>query len=147
MANKDETLRRAGDERSENHAFEDKMRGAQKQLAVLERAGLAFVAVHDDESARIITALNRGAHGVAHVAPFLRCRNSGATETPQIGTLQFVEQNFRPTGKLRSFGPIAFCMPATQRFFHLLRQRTFEFGLQRAVAETRDVVLRPIESF
>ena len=35
------------------------MRGAQKQLAILERAGLAFVAVHDNESARIIAALNR----------------------------------------------------------------------------------------
>src|SRR6266542_1437908 len=140
-------VRRDGDERGENHAFEDKIRDAQKQLAVLECAGLAFVAVHDDESARVIAALNRGAHGVAHVAPFLRCRNSGAAETPQIGIFQFVEQNFRPTGKLRSFGPIVFRMPATQRFFYLLGQRTFEIGLQGAVAETRDVVLRPIEFF
>ena len=46
-------------ERGEDHAFDDKMRRAQQQLAILERAGLAFVAIHDDESARVIAALNR----------------------------------------------------------------------------------------
>ena len=81
MANENETFRRARDERGENHAFQNEMRGAQKQLAVFECARLAFVAVHDDERPRVIAASNCGAHRVAHVAPFLRCRNSGAAQT------------------------------------------------------------------
>ena len=147
MPNENEAFRRASDERGENHAFEDKMRCAQEQLAIFESAGFAFVAVHNDESPGVIAASNRSAHGVAHVAPFLRCRNSRATESTQVGILQFVEQNFRPTGKLRSFGPIVFRMPATQSFFHALGQRAFEFCLQRSGAETRDVVLRPVKFF
>ncbi len=54
MANVNESFGRVGDESRENDAFDHEMRSAQQQLTIFECARLAFVAIHDDERARVV---------------------------------------------------------------------------------------------
>src|SRR3954453_21642415 len=77
VADVDEAALRPREQPAEDHAFEHEMRGPQEQLAVLERARLALVAVDDDE----LLAPPR----LADVVPLLVRRHARAAHPAEVG--------------------------------------------------------------
>ncbi len=90
MADVDESLGGLGDQPRNDHAFDHGMRHLQKDLAILERARLAFIAVDNDEAAAIAPTAAGAANGIADVAQFLDGGNARAAHAAQIGVLEFL---------------------------------------------------------
>ena len=80
VADVEVALRRAEHDAGQQNPFDDEVRRAEQQLAVLERARLAFVGVADD----VLSLADR----LAHLAPLFERLPAGAAHAEQHGVLQ-----------------------------------------------------------
>jgi hypothetical protein len=108
--------------------------GTQQQLAVLERARLALVAVDDDEGAVVRAAAARGADGVAHVAPLLRRGHARPAHAAQVGVgvVQLVQQPVGPTAPLGALRPAVVRLPHQDRLAHVVVVSEAPSGARRS---------------
>ena len=138
----DEALRRFGEQSRDDHRLDDRVRVAQENLAVLERARFAFVAVDDDERAVIHLAAAQAADGVAHVLPFLAGRDAGAAEAAQVGRVEFLEKGSGPAADLDAFGPIGLGLPGADGGDDVRRRHRLQAQpAERAGAELLELIV------